>query len=226
MSLNQVIDDSDAAAVDFAEGERLHYELFSLVYPIDVDGQDFERFKKTVDYFRELPGVSLQEGTRVGDGGPIDIRAEDYRVHIEAKQPSWDLAMALPLRISGLNRNWSAGYYQMTGYAQGFYGDGNHRYHPSGFDEQGRIRATLYHTMAPRTEAIIGHPVVCDAEGLIIQVTQKPVAGGGFSYYVAVNNPTDKTIHTRLQQNIPLPDLKLEPTDLTVSPGAYVVVSE
>jgi hypothetical protein len=29
-----------------------------------------------------------------------------------------------------------------------------------------------------------------------------------------------------LQQNMPLPDLKLAPTDLTVLPGAYVVVSQ
>ena len=58
MSMHHVIDDSDhSGEADFPGGKKLHYELFSLVYPIDIDHQGFERFKATVDYFRELPGV-------------------------------------------------------------------------------------------------------------------------------------------------------------------------
>ncbi len=211
---------------EFERGRALHYELFSLVYPIDVSEQGLERFEKTVAYFRELDGVEILEGTRRGNGGPIDIAAGNYRVHLKSGKPSWDLATALPVRVLGLNPNWSAGYYQLTGYAQGTYGDGTRKYHPCGFDLQGRVRATLYHCLAEKTEAIIGHPVVCDSPGLIVQVTQKPTGDGGYSYYVAVSNPTDKPIQTTLRKNISLPDFPFESTELTVPPGGYRIASD
>jgi hypothetical protein len=214
------------AGRDLPEGSSLRYELFSLVYPIDVAAQGLERFRKTVAYFREPDGVKILEGTRRGIGGPIDIEAENNRVHVKAAKPSWDLATALPVRVLGLNPNWSAGYYQIEGYAQGTYGDGSHKYHPCGFDMHGCIRATLYHCLAEETEAIIGHPVVCDSPDLIIQVTQKPTAGGGYGYHVAVNNPTDKTIRIVLKQNIALPDLQFDQSELTIPAGGYVVVAE
>ncbi len=88
------------------------------------------------------------------------------------------------------------------------------------------VRATLYHCLAEKTEAIIGHPVVCDSPGLIVQVTQKPTGDGGYSYYVAVSNPTDKPIQTTLRKNIPLPDFPFESTELTVPPGGYRIASD
>jgi len=211
---------------DFPEGGKLHYELFSLVYPLSVAEQGLERFRKTVAFFRELDGVKIIEGTRSAQEGPVDIVADNYRVHLTADKPAWDLATALPVRVSGLNANWSAGYYQLKGFAMGIYGDGSNKYHPCGFDSHGNVKATLYHCLADETEAIIGHPVVCDSKDLIIQVTQKPKSGGGYGYYVAVNNPTDKTIRTTLKRNLPLPDLQVDSRKLTVPPGGYVVVSE
>jgi len=211
---------------DFPEGENLHYELFSLVYPLDVTEQGLDRFRHTVAYFQELEGVDILEGRRSDQDGPVDIAADQYRVHLTARKPSWDLATALPLRVSGLNANWSAGYYQIKGYALGMYGDGSNKYHPCGYDTHGNVRATLYHCLADQTEAIIGHPVVCDSDDLIIQVTQKPKSGGGYGYYVAVNNPTDETIRTKLKRNLPLPDLQVDSRELIVPPGGYVLVSD
>jgi len=219
MSFNYVPDGGQ-----FAKGRKLHYELFSLVYPIDVADQGLERFTKTAAYFRELDGVGILEGKRVGTGGPVEIAAANYRVHVTADKPGWDLATALPVRVTGLNRNWSAGYYQIKGYAQGAYGSGNNKYHPCAFDSKGRVLATLYHCLAERTEAIIGHPVICNDKDLIIQVTQKPKRGGGYAYYVAVNNPTDEAITAVLRKNMPLPDFDFGDRKITIGPGGYVKV--
>ena len=74
------------------------------------------------------------------------------------------------------------------------------------------------------TEAVIGHPVVCDNKDLILQVTQRPLRDGGYAYYVAVNNPTDKTITAVLRKNMPLQDFDFDRTRVQVAPGGYVKV--
>jgi hypothetical protein len=86
------------------------------------------------------------------------------------------------------------------------------------------VHLAVYTKGAPTSHSIVGHPVVCDAKDLIIEVTHlsdKPA-----QWHVAVNNPTDKPIKTTLRRNMDLPGFELPDTPIEVAAGGYVVVRE
>ena len=82
--------------------------------------------------------------------------------------------MTLPVRITGLNRRWSAGLFQKRGFVKGDHGGGEDRYRALGIDIEGNAYVPLYANWADQTHILAGHPVVAGPEALevFIQVTR------------------------------------------------------
>jgi hypothetical protein len=127
--------------------------------------------------------------------------------------------------VSGLKPNWSAGLFQKEGYVKGDYGSGKNRYRALGLDFHGFAYIPLYVDLAEKNHILAGHPVVTfpEWEALSIQVTK--VGINPDRWHVSVNNPTYRTITTRLRTTMDLPGLKVPDQPLTLKPGEYRVVS-
>ena len=119
-----------------------------------------------------------------------------------------DLISTLPMRVTGLNDRWSAVLYDRTiGKAR-----------PVGVFEQAAWATVVLHD---KLDAFVGHPVTCDAEDVILQVTQT----GERAWNVEVHNPSDKARRVRLTVNPhfdPLVKKHVAPVDLDVPAGASV----
>ena len=204
------------------KGQKFQYEIFTMNYPVNIEYQGPDRFKRLISYLRHPDGFEVMEGKRLPSEGVLEIGVQDYRARIQIEKPNTPQDITLPVRIIGLNRNWSAGYFQRDGYAQGIYGNGKNKYHSCAFDSESRVFASLYPDYAEDTDIEVGHPIVCDQKDLIIQCTQKPGGSTGYSYYIAINNPTDKEITANIRQNMSLPNLKFSQQKITVPAGAYL----
>ena len=139
--------------------------------------------------------------------------------------------VSVPLRVSGLNRRWSAGLYQISGFnGKNYYSNGRHVYRPLGMDLQGRAYVHVYSAKENLTHLVAGHPVVADRNGkdLFIQVT---ALTGPYKdennaplWHVSVNNPTDRRIATTLRQNMTLPGFTFAKQQVTLAPGEYAIL--
>ena len=218
LSLNGVVDGRS-----IKKGETLHYELLAYTYPVDVLDQGAPRFLRTQKYLRNPAGLNVLKGKRVDSLGILDFKAVENTARFQIPRPDWKTNLTVPVRINGLNPNWSAGVFQRSGYAQGIYGDGTNRYSPSGFDSSGRVYASVFPDLSTMADVEIGHPVVCDAKDLIIQVTQK-YGTNGYDYYVAVNNPTDNPIEATLKKNIDLPDFDFPEQKVSIAAGGALTI--
>jgi len=220
------------AALDDArvkKNESLHYEMLSVVDPVDSTRRDLERVLGIVDYLTQRRGLNVWRGRASSSGGEsparnglVELRAVDGAAALRVKRPKRRVDVPLAVRIDGLNPNWSAGVFLRRGYVLGNYGPGRKRFREVGFDREGRVYATFFPDHAQVTEAVIGHPVVCDRDELFIQVTRRDDRGGPASWHVSVNNPTDQEIRATFRTAIDIPGLDLSPRTMTVPPGAYL----
>jgi hypothetical protein len=124
-----------------------------------------------------------------------------------------------------LNRRWTAGLLQKTGYVKGFYGSGENRYREVGLDIYGYAYIPLYPNLAPMTHVIVGHPVTAsgtNADQIFIQVTH--LYDNPAHWHISVNNPTDQAITATLHNPFPLPGLSFADTKITLLPGEYRVL--
>jgi hypothetical protein len=150
-------------------------------------------------------------------------------VELAIPRPEERLDAPLPIRVRGLNPRWSAGFFQKTGYNVGYYGDGNNRYRPAGFDLDGYAYGAVFPDYVDRTHVVIGHPVVCDNADLFVQVTQKNVRlkpKRESAWHVSINNPSDAAITTMCKPAMGLPGFAFAPTQATIPAGGYVVLIE
>ncbi|MFV2070479.1 MAG: hypothetical protein ACC645_26225, partial [Pirellulales bacterium] len=145
-------------------------------------------------------------------------------VEFSVPRPSKPLPMTLPIRLSGMNRRWSAGLLQYEGYVKGDYGTGEKRYRAMGIDVDGYAYVPVYAHWADNTHMLAGHPVVAGPEGrdLFIQVTR--VHDDPPRYHVSVNNPTDKPVVTTLRNAMGLPGINFHSKRVVLEPGQYLLI--
>ncbi|MHC4872059.1 MAG: hypothetical protein ACYTFY_09455 [Planctomycetota bacterium] len=207
------------------KGESFRFKLMAINYPVDVSNQGPARFMRLINYLNQPQGLKVLQGKRLPLDGVLEFKAEENSVRIQLPKPVKPVDITVPVRVSGLNPNWSAGYFQRDGYALGIYGDGKNKYTPLGFDDEGRVYGSIFPDLSEFNDIEIGHPVVSDNNNLIIQLTQKLAPGGGYAYCVAVNNPTEKAVSAVLKQNMKLPGFIFSDRKVTVSPGGFLKIS-
>jgi hypothetical protein len=206
-------------------GERYRCEVASLAFPVDVPVHTLADVERCVRYVQAPDGFDLRRGQRLADSpGLVDLAPADGAVEFVLPRPPTPLAMTLPIRVTGLNRRWSAGLCQQQGYVKGDYGTGEDRYRALGLDAEGNAYVPVYANWADTTHLVAGHPVVAGPEGadLFIQVTR--VADEPPRYHVSANNPADAPVTATLRVAMPMPGLDFAPRQLTLKPGEYVLI--
>ena len=222
--LVQVVGDLQGQSV--AAGEEKHYEFFSINDPLDVSTVGQPRFLGILDYLDQPEGIQVLQGTRLTTLGFFDVETPSNNVPVELllPRPTEPMQLTLPVRVHGLNANWSAGLYQRKGHTTGYYTDGEDEYTTLGFDFDSRVYAALYPDQVPETHVLVGHPIVCDRTELIIEVMPRADAGGNYTWHVAVNNPTDNPINATFRQGMTVRGLNFATQAHTIAAGGYVVL--
>jgi len=209
-------------------GDTYRAEFFTMTWPLDQVLTDARQIADVVAYLTDPTGLELKRGKR-GEcpGGILELVPDDHAVELAVPRPK-GFQVNLPMRVSGFNRRWTVGHYQIAGHRTHYYSAKPSGWRELGLDFAGRAYVPLYVSMAPRTHCTVGHPVVADPRGkdLFIEVTRindgskdKPSA-----WHVSVNNPTDKPVTTTLRRVMSLPGLAFEKAALTIQPGEYRVV--
>ena len=103
-------------------------------------------------------------------------------------------------------------------------GPGINRYRPVGLDFDGTAYVPVYVDWADRTHMVVGHPIAADESGreVFIQVTH--ISDNPDQWHIAVNNPTDRRIKTRLRQAMDLPGLQFAEESVELQPGEHRVL--
>jgi hypothetical protein len=209
----------------FDADQRTACELAILAFPVTVPIHRLEDVLPFVRNLEQPEGLQILRGERIaGSPGLVDLRPHDHAIELRAPRPRRPLPMTLPVRLTGLNRRWSAGLFQRQGYVKGDYGGGRNRYRALGMDVNGDAYIPLYANWADQTHVLAGHPVAAgpEANSLFIEVTR--VSDDPPRFHVSVNNPTDQTIATTLRVAMPMPGLDFQQKRITLPPGAYMVV--
>jgi len=219
--------DADLQSQAVSAGEEKQYELFSISDPLDVASFGQGRIEAVMDYLAQPEGMEVLQGTRLITPGFFDVETSnpDTPVELRIPSPTNPMQLTLPVRVSGLCTNWSAGLLQIDGHTTGYYTDGENEYTSLGFDYDGRVYAALYPDQAPLTHVVIGHPIVCDNPDVIIESMPRADAAGNLTWHIAVNNPTDTRLwNVTFSQGMSLPGLNFPNRTLTILEGKYQVL--
>jgi hypothetical protein len=206
------------------QGERLHYEVLSVIDPLDARDGGKHRLSRIVRYLSRPDGLKASRGRARVAAGLVELTAEDGAAALKVDRPGRRVDLPLPVRVDGLNPRWSAGVSLEEGYVLGSYGEGHKRYRDAGFDGEGRVYATLFPDLAKTTRVTIGHPVVCDREELFVQVTRRDDRGTASSWHVSVNNPTERVVTAKFRTAMQLEGITLPVEAVTIPAGGYVVL--
>jgi hypothetical protein len=219
-----IVISADIAGRRVQKDDTLRFELLSLGIPMNVEVKSAQAMRRLLEYLEEPQGLEILRGQRLSSPGFVEVAAADGAAEVRVPKPAQRTDLAVPLRVKGLNRRWTAGLWQKSGYVKGDYGSGTNRYRPLGVDEFGYAYVPLYVDHAPETRVEAGHPLVADGNGkeLFIQVTH--VWDNPDQWHVSVNNPTDRTVRTRLHKAMDLPGLVFPDTVVELKPGAYEVL--
>ncbi len=217
--------EADLAGLAVNANDMHHYELFSVNEPLDAES-GLERFERILDYLAQPEGMQVLQGVRLPGDEFFDVQADavDYQVELQVPAPTNAIGITIPVRIHGLNPNWSAGLYQIKGHTTGYYTDGEEEYTSLGFDFDGRVYAALFPDQVPLTHVVVGHPIVCDEPDLVLEVMPRADALGNYTWHVAVNNPADNEITATLQQAMTLRGLNFATQQHTIPAGGYLVL--
>lgn len=215
---------ADMADPKVKAGDTYAWELFATCAPVSTDIPTIEAVLARYRYLAAPEGLKLIRGKRLPAPGMFEVAPVGGAVELSVPRPKTPLGITLPLRVNNLNRNWTAGLWQKSGYVKGDYGTGQNRYRPMGMDDDGFAYVPLYVEKADVTHVVAGHPVIASGDGkdLFIQVTL--LRDNPWQWHVAVNNPTDKPIRTTLAKGMDLPELILPEGPITIAPGEYRVV--
>jgi hypothetical protein len=213
-------------------GETRVWELFSLSIPMDVPIRNTNAITSLLAYLEAPTGAVVLDGDRTTTPGFFEVRPKPgaAAARVRIPKPTSPTPLSIPLRVSGLNPNWTAGVYQLQGYVLGNHSNGTNRYRETAVDAQGYAYVPMHVNLAklpstgPYTDMIVGHPVAADSgNALIIRVTH--LYDSPAHWYVSVNNPTSAAITTTLRQKIAgLPGLNFATTTLTLQPGELRVL--
>jgi hypothetical protein len=210
---------------EIKKGEKYIFEVHSLGIPVDVKIENKEDLIKIIKYLREPDGLKIIKGKIFDNSGVLQINPENYFIELSIPKPKEKLNLTLPLMLKNLNKRWSSILWQKKGYSKGDYGPGENRFRELGIDIYNNSYIPLYVDYSEITHIVAGHPVIAegkDGEELFIQVTH--VSENPDKWHISVNNPTDKTIKTKIKKVINLPGMKFEEKELTLKPGEYIVI--
>jgi len=216
---------ADLAGQAVATDEMHHYELFSVNEPLDAES-GIPRFERILGYLAQPEGMQVLQGARLPGDEFIDVQADavNHQVELQVPAPTNAIGITIPVRVHGLNQNWSAGMYQIKGHSTGYYTDGEDEYTSLGFDFDSRVYAALFPDQVPLTHVVIGHPIVCDDPGLMLEVIPRADALGNYTWHVAANNPTDNPITATFQQAMTLRGLSFATQQHMIPAGGYLVL--
>lgn len=211
-------------------GDTYDTEIFAQVWPLDQSMTDARSLADMVTYLEQPTGLELIRGARVpGPGGLLELTPDNYAVELSLPQPEGP-PRTVPVRVSGLNRRWSVGMYQVEGWRTHYYSPGNSGWRALGLDFDNRAYVPLYVSKSPRTHVLIGHPLVADAAGkdLFLQATRlnDGLEGKPPAWHLSVNNPTDQPITTTLKRAMDVPGLNFTEETVTLAPGEYRVLNK
>jgi hypothetical protein len=212
---------ADIADKQVRKGDTFTFELISLNTSVDVAIHSTEAVQRLRAYLAAPEKMQVLRGAKTDVAGLVDFEPKDYAIEIVIPKPSTDLNMTLPLRISHLNRNWTAGLFQKKGYVKGTYGTGENRYRGVGLDFEGSAHIPLYVDKSETTHILAGHPIVADECGKNISINVIHLFDNPHQWHVSVNNLTDKPITTKLKQAMELPGLDFEEREVTLGSGEY-----
>ena len=212
------------------QGDTCDVELFAQTWPLDEAMTRAGALAEMVGYLEKPTGMQVTRGTQVaGPGGLLELAPDNYAVELSIPKPP-GVARTVPVRVSGLNKRWTAGLYQFEGWRTHYYSKENSGWRALGLDFDGRAYAPLYVSKSPNTHVLLGHPIVADAAGkdLFIQVTR--INDGDDktppAWHVSVNNPTDHPVTTTLQRAMDLAGLDFSAQTVTLAPGEYRVLTK
>ncbi len=227
-------------------GERYRLELFAAGLAVNMGLSKPSDLLAIRNYLVSPSGLRVMRGERVRpELGVLRVLPDIYSAVVTVPRPP---AAVLPASAASgtilaltvpLQKNWTAGLWQLEGYTIGFYHSDVHTdvnterclYTALGLDDFGEAHVPLFVGRANRTHVVVGHPVIAQAtdgssEGafnsLRIQVTH--VNEWPHVWHVAVNNPTDEPINAVISQNMNLPGLEVSTQRLVLSPGEYRVL--
>ena len=173
-----------------------HQLGISLLTPISSTIQ----LVKLAEYVQTASGCKVVRGERATDSpGLLEVAVDnEYAMEVTAIQYKADQHMMLPLRVTGLCANWTAGLFQLElGWTQGHYTNGT-GYSALGIDADGAAHVPLY-TGRGAALIVAGHPVIAVGESgkllceVFVQLTHVDVANTTLmtnSWHVYINNPT------------------------------------
>jgi hypothetical protein len=233
--------------------------LYSVGVPVDRNLCDVKSLLALRQYMTDVPGFELLRGT-VGSAAAahglkvleLEIDSATYVAEVRVSKPATNegltdvAALILPLRLGGLNRRWSVGVLQLSGYCVGHYGVCGYRYRSLGVDDHNRIHVPVYPGRANVTHLLMGHPVIAvgdpKAQRLFIQVTaigsssaadtnlvNVSTVSGSMRWHVSIQNPESHPITARFEAQgfgtgAP-PQTWNSQTALTVPAGGTLVLS-
>ena len=214
------------------KGDANHTDVVTYTWPLDEALADEGALCKELAYIANPDGMKVARGTRIdGLPGLLNYQADAGALELSLpKMPDAVPPVNLPVRLAGLNKNWSAGLFQIAGEnGREYYGPGRQVFRPLGLDPEGRAYFPLYPSRAPVTHVIAGHPVVATGAGseqLFIQVValDGPRNGTAGKWHVEVNNPTDRPIKAILKRNWAMPGLLFERAEITLPPGGVQIL--
>jgi len=209
-------------------GDHLSTEIFATTWPMDQPISNARGLADAVGYLETPSGMVLSRGkVEAKGGGLLELIPESGAVELSI--PEAERPIVVPVRVSGMNKRWSTGLYQIDGYRTHYYSKGNSGWRALGVDFDGRAYVPLYVSMAPNTHVMIGQPVVADEAGkdLFIQATRlnDGIDGKPPLWHVSVNNPTDRPVTCTLKRAMELPGLDFAEGTITLKPGEYRVLS-
>lgn len=219
-------------------GQKHEVELATLAWPLSQAIPNSVALLQIIGYLENPYEMEVRQGTRSDDPSPGILTfeadagvAEVFLPRPPNRGPQAVPEISLPIRLTGLNRRWSAGVFQIEGFnGKQYFSDGRKVYRPLGIDRSGRAYLPAYPHKARRTHLVFGHPVVADERGedLFIQVTALtgPFKNGNRQpkWHVSVNNPTDQPVTTLLKRRIALPGMQFDEVEISLKPGEYRVL--
>ena len=209
-------------------GESYHHEMFSINEAINTEARGPERFLRVLAYLRRPENMEVIRGRVLNSPGYFDVEAErNEPIELKVRRPSEAIAVTIPVRVDALNPRWSAGLFQIAGHTTGKYTDGKEVYTSLGFDMEGYVHAALYPDYVPETHVVVGHPIVCDRDELVLEVMPKSSkTGPKYAWHIAVNNPTDQAITANFRRGMDLPGLEFAPQEHTIPAGGYLNLTQ
>ncbi len=192
----------------FRKGDVFRYEFLLMRWPVGTTMEDRLDAKVAAALNLTRPGTGARldatRGQVLGTRGVMDLEGRDGV--FQGTLAKMNLGMRLPLRVHGLNENWTIAVWR----------PGMNLLMPIGLDPAGWAWTSL-DPVADAGPIFLGNVLTCEAHAVILRLFQR--TGGGWE--IVAHNPTEQTVKTTVRGTAGGPVAGLEKT-LTLAPGEEV----